>query len=98
MDEGVLGEGKSRGMVGPVACGRNGSLGFVVSCGGFLGFMGFLWGIWRVALGIQSKDVAKFDGKNVVDCWWDVETLWFLMGLVRAASGSEWGRSFGMTN
>jgi hypothetical protein len=45
-------------------------------------------------LGIQSKDVAKFDGENVVDCWWDVVTLWFFDG---EASGSGWReRSLGM--
>jgi|HubBroStandDraft_6_1064221.scaffolds.fasta_scaffold1162550_2 hypothetical protein len=61
--------GKSRGVVGPITCGRNGSLGFVVIRGGSLGFlefslgvMGFLWG---------------FGGENwMVRMWWIAGEMW----------------------
>jgi hypothetical protein len=75
------GVGKSRGMVRPIVCGRNGSLGFVVSCGGFWVLWVFFREFGELLWVFRSKDVAKFDGENVVDCWWDVVNLWFFDGV-----------------
>jgi hypothetical protein len=63
---GFRGERKSIAVVGPIGCGRNECLGFLVSCGESFGFMGS-FRIWGVFCWVPPRELwCEFAGKNVV--------------------------------
>jgi hypothetical protein len=64
---------------GPLGCGSNESLGFVVSCGGLWCFLVIAWSapVFRaVSSGVWEPETRLFNCKNVDETWLFVWFLW----------------------
>jgi hypothetical protein len=69
-------------VVAPITCGKNQTLGFVVSCGEFLGFLRFLGDFQPEIFGFSDEKRDDFERKIVVKTWWlsgkNVVVRWML--------------------